>query len=111
MLAVPDRAWNHWTDQVACAEVARSGAHAVTTLPTGVLNWPSETGFVGEIRLSEEQVAWVSENAWVLHYFGRGAFGQAYKDMDLATLRRCGAFGGWIPRMLLSHIDEATPAV
>lgn len=91
--------WDHWSDQRALHDVL--AGHAVEALPTGRLNWPSESGFVGELRLSEEQVAWLLHEAWVIHYFGRGAFGTAYKEMDEDSLERCHELGGWLPQQIL----------
>lgn len=98
--------WDHWTDQSVCNALIDSGRFAFEALHTGRLNWPSESGFTGELRLSEDQVAWLLEHAWVLHYFGRGALGQAYKEMDLAALRRCRELGGFVPRLVLSFCER-----
>ncbi|MBJ6764104.1 hypothetical protein JGU66_25300 [Myxococcaceae bacterium JPH2] len=103
MKAVPESTWDHWTDQTVCNRLIDSRRFTVEALPTGRLNWPSESGFTGELRLSEDQIAWLLENAWVLHYFGRGARGVPYKEMNATTLRRCRTLNGWLPRLILHH--------
>ncbi|MCP3137347.1 glycosyltransferase family 32 protein [Pyxidicoccus xibeiensis] len=108
MKAVPDAQWDHWSDQTLCNRVIDSGRFAVDRLPTGRLNWPSESGFTGELRLSEDQIEWLLDNAWVIHYFGRGARGLAYKEMDLTNLRRCRNLDGWLPRLIL-HYSKGLP--
>lgn len=106
MRQVPDEAWNHWTDQLLCNQLIDSRRYAVDTLPTGRLNWPSESGFTGELRLCEDQISWLLENAWVIHYFGRGALGVPYKEMDLALLQRCRELDGWLPRRILAWCES-----
>jgi hypothetical protein len=103
MNAVPESSWDHWTDQTVANRLIDSGRFRLEQLPTGRLNWPSESGFTGELRICEDQVEWLLENAWVLHYFGRGAKGTAYKEMNAATLRRCRLMNGWLPRLILYH--------
>lgn len=61
MNAIPDSSWDHWTDQIVCNQLLQSGRYPIDALPTGRLNWPSESGFVGELRLSEDR--------YILHYF------------------------------------------
>ena len=108
MKGVPDAQWDHWTDQTLVNRVIDSGRFPVERLPTGRLNWPSESGFVGELRLSEDQVEWLLDNAWVVHYYGRGARGIPYKEMNLTTLRRCRNLDGWLPRLIL-HYSRGVP--
>jgi|GEM_PF-3868984 len=108
MMAVPEADWDHWTDQTVCNRLIGLHGKLVESLPTGRLNWPSESGFTGELRLSEDQVAWLLENAWVIHYFGRGARGVPYKEMGMSALRHCRKLGGWLPRLILHHSQGVT---
>lgn len=110
MRRVPDRDWNHWADQELCNQLIDSRRHGVDTLHTGRLNWPSESGFMGELRLCEDQISWLLEHAWVIHYFGRGAQGVPYKEMDLARLQRCRALNGWLPRRILQFCQDLETA-
>jgi len=106
MVRWPDAAWDHWTDQALCNRLLDEGLGPAVTLPTGRLNWPSESGFTGELRLCEDQIAWLEDNAWVVHYYGRGALGVAYKEMDLVQLERARALDGWLPRLVLRWCED-----
>lgn len=108
MKAVPDAQWDHWTDQNIANRVIDSRRYRVDQLFTGLLNWPSDTGFEGELRMSENQVEWLLDNAWVVHYYARGARGIPYREMDLTALRRARNFDGWIPRLIL-HYSKGVP--
>ena len=103
MIDVPDNQWDHWTDERTLGEIAADHRFndQYDRLDTGKLNWPSETGWHGELQLSENHVQWLHENAWIVHYFYRGAFRLAYKEMTLEQIQYCEAMGGWIPRQIL----------
>jgi hypothetical protein len=106
MRRIPEERWDHWTDQIVCNALLDRGSHPADALPTGSLNWPSESGFTGELRLSENQIAWLLENAWVVHYYGHGALGSPYKEMNLVQLSRCRELNGWLPTRILEHCEQ-----
>jgi hypothetical protein len=108
MKAVPDAHWEPTTEQKLVNRVIDSGRFPVERLPTGQLNWPSDSGFTGELRMSEDQVEWLLANAWVVHYYSRGARGIPYKEMNLTALRRCRNLDGWLPRLIL-HYSRGVP--
>jgi hypothetical protein len=103
MQLIPKNEWNHWTDQDICNRLLQTTSEQFSSLSTYVFNWVSESGFTGEIRLSEQQIRWCQENAWVLHYFGRGAFGVSYKQMSLSQLEEASDLCGWIPQLILNN--------
>lgn len=102
MEAIEPHEWDHWTDERTLQTLLHEpGVDEFDRLDTGKINWPSETGWGGEIPLSENQIRWLIENAWIIHYFYRGAFDLAYKSMTLDQLQYCARLGGWFPRMIV----------
>ena len=112
MIATPDETWDHWTDERTLGAIAVDSRFVdqYDRLDTGKLHWPSETGWGGELMLSENHVSWIYQHAWIVHYFFRGAFDMPYKEMTIEQIEHCAEMCGWLPREIVRFQSLPTTA-